>query len=140
MKPRSSRRRNWTAANITIAAILALTGCAGPQITSPVGEWVAIEDDHGTLSIRSDGTFTITDASYNPLEDRDADNDFTATGAWRIVRDDAEVLFDFEEASEGNWDVEPSGIAVPFRSGTIRFHDPDDVLDIEFRLVDETPE
>ena len=67
MKPRSSRLRNWTAVSITIAATLALTGCAGPQITSPVGEWVAIDDDNGTLAIHSDGTFTMTDASFNPL-------------------------------------------------------------------------
>jgi hypothetical protein len=140
MKPRSSRRRNWTVASITIAAILALTGCEGPQITSPVGEWAAADDDHGTLSIRSDGTFTITDASYNPLEARDADNDFNATGTWRIFPDDTELSLAFTEASQGDWDVSPAGFDVPFRSGTIRFHDPDDVLDIEFRLVDETSE
>lgn len=140
MKPRSSHRRNRIAASITIAAVLALTGCAGLQITSPVGEWVAVDDDHGTLSIRPDGTFTITDASYNPLEDRDADNNFNATGTWRIFPDDTELSLVFTEASQGDSEVSRAGFDVPFRSGTIRFHDPDAVLDIEFQLVDETPE
>ncbi|MEV8249601.1 hypothetical protein AB0O87_01590 [Microbacterium sp. NPDC076768] len=133
-----SLRRSLPIVSITIAVVLALTGCTGPQLASPVGEWVAIEDDYGTLSIHSDGTFAITDASYNPLEQRDADDDFNATGTWRIFPDDTELSLVFVEASQGDSDVSPAGFDVPFRSGTIRFHDPDDVLDIEFRLADET--
>ena len=134
------RRQSLPVASVTVAVALVLAGCAGPQLTSPVGEWGAVDNDHGVLSIRSDGTFTITDASFNPLEDRDADNDFNAAGAWRIVRDNNDLLLDFEEASDGEWSVEPSGIVVPFRSGAIRFHAPDDVLGIEYRLVEEKPD
>ncbi len=140
MNSGSSARRRLAGVSVIIAAVISLTGCVGPEVTSPVGEWVAVDDDHGTLSIRPDGTFTITGASYNPLEDRDADNDFNAAGAWRIVRDNNDLLLDFEEASDGEWSVEPSGIVVPFRSGAIRFHDPDDVLGIEYRLVEEKPD
>jgi hypothetical protein len=140
MNPRPSRRQHLTAVSITIAAVLALTGCAGPQITSPVGEWVAVNDDDGSLSIRPDGTFTMTDASFNPLQGRDADNDFNATGTWLTARDNAEIALDFEEASQGSRDVEPRIYFVPFRSGTLRFQDAEGLFDIEFRLVDETSE
>lgn len=140
MKPPPPRHRHRTPAAITIAAVLALTGCTTPQITSPIGEWVAVEDDHGVLTIRPDGTFTMTEVSFNPLQYRDADDDFNAAGTWRLIRDDTEIALDFEEASQGKWNVDPSGRAVPFSSGTIRFHDPDDVLDIKFRLVNETSE
>ncbi len=134
------RRQSLPVASVTVAVALVLAGCAGPQLTSPVGEWGAVDNDHGVLSIRSDGTFTITDASFNPLEDRDADNDFNATGTWRVFPDEAELTLVFLEASQGDWDVSRASFDVPFRSGTIRFHDPDDVLDIEFRLVDEASE
>ncbi|MEV8249600.1 hypothetical protein AB0O87_01585 [Microbacterium sp. NPDC076768] len=140
MNVRSPRRRYLAVASIVIAAVLALTGCTGPQLASPVGEWVAIDGDEGTLSIRPDGTFTMTDTSFNPLEGRDADSEFDATGAWLTARDDTEVALDFEEASPGSRDVEPRIYFVPFRSGTLRFQDAEGLFDIEFRLVDEASE
>ncbi|KYJ98950.1 hypothetical protein AUV07_08750 [Microbacterium sp. CH1] len=91
--------------------------------------------DEGTLSIRPDGTFTMTGASYNPLQGRDSDSDFNATGRWITAREGTEVALDFEEATQGPRDVEPRIDFVPFRSGTLRFQDAEGLFDIEFRLV-----
>ncbi len=122
-------------AAIAFAAALTLTGCSSPQFSSPIGEWVAIGDDHGTLSINPDGTFVMTDASYNPLEYRPAENDFNATGTWQLAHNDSEVALDFESASQGEDDIEPRVYFVPFRSGTLRFEDPEGTADIELRLT-----
>ncbi|OIJ32077.1 hypothetical protein [Microbacterium sp. LCT-H2] len=137
MNSRFSRHGNLILASVTAIALLALTSCTGPQITSPVGEWVAIDGDEGTLSIHPDGTFTMIDASFNPLQGRDADSDFNARGRWLTARDDTEIAFDFEEASQGPRDVEPRIYFVPYRSGTLRFQDAEGLFEIEFRLVDE---
>jgi len=138
---RSTARRLTVIVATALAVAFGAMGCAsGPQLTSPVGEWIAIDDDHGTLVIRENGTFTVTDASYNPIQARDAANDFNASGTWALVRDDAELSLDFKEARQGDFDVQPGGFFLSFTSGTIRFHDPDEVLDIEFRLQAGTTE
>lgn len=122
-------------AAIAVAAALTLTGCTASEISSPVGEWVAIGDDHGALSINPDGTFVMTESSYNPLEYRHAENDFNATGTWQLAHDDTEVALDFESAAQGSDHVEPRLYFVPFRSGTLRFEDPEGTADIELRLT-----
>ncbi len=135
------RSRSVAIVSLALSSALCLVSCApGPQLTSPVGEWVAIGDDSGTLVIREDGTFNVTNASYNPIQARDADDDFNGTGTWRLVRDDSEVKLNFKQARQGDFDVQPGGFFLSFASGTIRFHDPDEVLDIEFRLQAEPTE
>lgn len=133
-----ARRAAWM--GISLAGVLALGGCASPQINTPVGEWTAVDDDHGTLSIHQDGTFTMADASFNPLDRRDADDDFDGEGTWRLARGDSELSLDFTNASQGEWEVDPGGFFVSFRDGFIRFQDPDEVLGIEFRIDTETPD
>lgn len=141
MRRAFATRRPATHAGLALVLLLGLTGCApNPQLTLPVGEWVAVDDDHGTLVIRDDGTFTVTDASYNPIQDRDAADDFNAWGTWSVVRDGSEVKLNFKEAAQGDFDVQPGGFFLSFTSGAIRFHDPDEVLDIEFRLQNGTTE
>lgn len=135
MSIRFSSRQRVSGLGILLVSTFALAGCAGPPLSSPVGEWVAVDGDHGALSIKGDGTFEMTNASFNPLEYRDADDDFDATGTWRLARDDQELSLNFTTASQGDWKVEPSGFVVPFRSGSIHFFDPDETADIEFRLT-----
>lgn len=137
MSIRFSSHRRVAALVSGLVATLALAGCAGPQISSPIGEWIAVDGDHGTLSINPDGSFVMTNASFNPLEHRDADDDFNASGNWSLARDDQELSIDFTTASQGDWKVEPGGFFVPFKSGFIRFSDPDQTVDIEFRLESE---
>lgn len=123
---------------LVLVVLLGLTSCTtSPQLTSPVGEWVAVDDDTGTLTIRENGTFSVTHASYNPIQARDATGDFNASGTWLVVRDGTEVKLNFTQATQGDFDVQPGGISVHYSSGSIRFHDPDEILDIEFRLDSE---
>ena len=131
--PRVRRAR----VGVVLAAVLVLTGCSSPQLSSPVGEWVTVDGDHGTLSIRADGTFSMTDSSYNPLQYREADNDFDATGTWLMTPNNPDVKLNFKMATQGTMSVSPGGFDVSFNSGVIRLHDPDDVLDIEFRLTSD---
>lgn len=52
-------------------------------------------DRNDTIAIRPDGAFTTTDASFNPLQGRDADSFVTfRSGALRFQ--DAEGLIDIE--------------------------------------------
>jgi hypothetical protein len=139
MTPRALLSRRLVIASVTLIGILGISGCTpSDPITSPVGEWIAIDDDTGTLTIREDGTFTITDASYNPIQAHDAADDYNASGTWQLVGDDRELKLNFKEATEGDFEKGTSGLFAPFSSGSIRFHDPDDILDIEFRPASET--
>ncbi|MGJ0389811.1 hypothetical protein [Microbacterium sp. CGR1] len=139
MTSRVLPRARLMIASVALLTVIGLTGCTQSEpLTSPVGEWVAVDDDSGTLTIREDGTFTITDASYNPIQAHDADDDYNASGTWQILRDDRELKLDFKEATEGDSAKQTSGLFAPFSSGAIRFHDPDEILDIEFRLSSET--
>lgn len=139
MKRQPVLRRAGAATCLALVALAGLTSCTTTrQLTSPTGEWVAVDNDTGTLTIREDGTFSINDASYNPIQARDASGDFNASGTWVVVRDGAEVKLNFKEAAQGDFAVQPGGISVPFDSGSIRFHDPDEILDIEFTLIDST--
>lgn len=141
MNTRTPLCRRVSVASLVSVGVLVLAGCtAGPQLTSPVGVWVAVGDDSGTLTIREDGTFTMTDASYNPIYAHDAYEDFNGAGTWALACGDTEVKLNFTEAAQGEWEAEPGGFAAPFRDGTIRFQDPDLVMGIEFRLDIEVPD
>lgn len=78
----------------------------------------------------------MTDASFDPLKSRDAD-DFDATGTWRLAREDEDLALYFAMTSPGVSEVRSIGFVVAFRSGSIRFNDPDETVDIEFRLASE---
>lgn len=120
-----------------IVAMLVLAGCApGANLASPVGVWEATGDDNGTLTINADGTFTINDASFNLIQYRGADDNFNSSGTWRLIREESEVSLRFYEASQGDFNVGPGGIQADFRTGTMRFHDPDEIASIEFRLTE----
>jgi len=79
----------------------------------------------------------MTDSSYNPLQYREADNDFDATGTWLMTPNNPDVKLNFKMATQGTMSVSRGGFDVSFNSGVIRLHDPDDVLDIEFRLTSD---
>ena len=126
-----------TAAALAIAATLTLTGCTpAPELTSPIGVWRATGDDNGTLAINADGTFTITDASFDLIWSTDTDNNFHGNGTWRVASNDIEVILEFKEAANGDFPVEPTAPSADYTSGTIRFEDPEQTVDIEFRLTD----
>ncbi len=137
-----TQRRGSTAfaapsAVLALFVMLGLTGCThAPHITSPIGLWEAVGDDNGTLTINRDGTFTMTDASFNPLQYRDTQSDFRGSGAWRLSSDGEEVILRFLEATNAGFVVEPSARRPNFTSGTIRFEDPEQTASIEFRLTD----
>ena len=127
-----------TIAAVALALIpmLGLTGCApAPEITSPIGVWEAIGDDNGTLTINDDGTFTMNDASFDPIWSTDSD-DFRGRGTWQTFSDDPPLVLRFDEATNGDFPVEPAVLQVDFTSGTIRFEDPELTASIEFRLTD----
>lgn len=117
-----------------LAATLALGGCTTIHVDSPVGTWTADGDESGTLRIGADGTFTISDASFNPVQNRSAnDNDFQASGTWRL-RDDSSLFLRFEKSTQASADTGRMVIAREYTSGTIRFEDPEQTGSIEFRL------
>lgn len=123
---------------LALITMLGLTGCApAPEITSPIGVWEAVGDDNGTLTINEDGTFTMNDASFNPLQYRDTLDDFRGSGVWQTFSDDPPLVLRFDEATNGDFPVEPGARQVDFTSGTIRFEDPELTASIEFRLTDE---
>ena len=131
-------RPSHTIAAIALALIttLGITGCAPtPEITSPIGVWEAIGDDNGTLTINDDGTFTMIDASFNPLQYRDTLDNFRGSGVWQIFSDDPPLVLSFDEATNGDFPVDPGARQVDFTSGTIRFEDPEQTASIEFRLT-----
>ena len=128
------------ALSVVLCGLFGLTSCTtGPQLSSPVGVWIADGDDSGTLTIRQDGTFSVTDATFNPISSHDTAGDFNASGVWKLVPDDRELSIKFRNAREGDLPVPPGGRFAPFKSGSIRFQDPDNVYDIEFHFVNESP-
>lgn len=120
---------------LALVTMLVLTSCA-PAVTSPIGVWEAVGDDNGTLTIKNDGTFTMTDASFNPLQYRATQDDFRGSGVWEIFSDDPPLVLRFDEATNGDFPVEPAALQVDFTSGTIRFEDPELTASIEFRITD----
>ncbi|MEV8249543.1 hypothetical protein AB0O87_01300 [Microbacterium sp. NPDC076768] len=125
---------------LLLTTLLTLTSCTPPApLTTPVGVWEATEDDNGTLTINADGTFTITNASFNPIQYRDTDNNFNGTGTWHTFPNDPELILRFSEAANGDFAVAPTGRRVDFTSGTMLFTDPDELQSIEFRLTTPTP-
>lgn len=131
-----SWRKRSVAALVGVAVVvLALTGCA-PQLSSPVGTWQAAGEDEGTLLINADGTFEADHVSYDFVHDRDAKNDFSASGSWRLVRDGTEIKLHVVEATRGGMDIEPASFSVGFSAGLMRFHDAEETVGIEFRLED----
>jgi len=116
---------------------LGLTGCTpAPAVTSPIGLWEAVGDDNGTLTINRDGTFTMTDTSFNPLQYRDTQDNFRGSGVWETYSDDPPLVLRFDEATNDGFPVDPAARQVDFTSGTIRFEDPEQTASIEFRLTD----
>ncbi|PRB17274.1 hypothetical protein [Microbacterium sp. MYb62] len=127
--------RSAVAAAVALVAMLGFASCA-PAVTSPIGVWEAVGDDNGTLTIKNDGTFTMTDASFNPLQYRATQDDFRGSGVWEIFSDDPPLVLRFDEATNGDFPVEPAALQVDFTSGTIRFEDPELTASIEFRITD----
>lgn len=113
-----------------------ISGCAPTSLDSPVGVWQATGDDHGTLTIEEDGTFTVVSASYNPLQHRDADDNFNATGRWEIFNTSPHFVLRFDLATQGDFDVPSGDLATDFTTGTISFTDPDELIGIDFEITD----
>ncbi|MEV8249542.1 hypothetical protein AB0O87_01295 [Microbacterium sp. NPDC076768] len=125
---------------LLLTALLTLTSCTPPPpLTTPVGVWEATEDDNGTLTIDTDGTFTITNASFDPIMYTDTDNNFNGKGTWHTFPNDPELILRFSEAANGDFAVAPTGRSADFTSGTMLFTDPDELQSIEFRLTTPTP-
>ena len=129
------RRRGVVVAGGGIVVAVVLTGCA-PQLSSPVGVWRAIGDDEGALIVNADGTFTSDAVSYDLVNDRDSDNDFSGAGTWRLVRGGTEIKLHIIEAERGGLEVEPASFSVGFADGVMRFHDAEETVGIEFRIED----
>lgn len=122
---------------LLVVIMLVLSGCASTRVDSPTGVWIASGDAHGTLRIDDDGTFTITNASFNPVQNRPAsNNDFEASGTWRL-RDDSVLLLHFERSTQAGTDTGRIIIPQEYASGTIRFEDPEQTGSIDFRLSSE---
>ncbi|AVL96062.1 MULTISPECIES: hypothetical protein [Microbacterium] len=120
---------------LPLLTILTLASCApAPAVTSPIGVWEAVGDDNGTLTINRDGTFTMTDASFDPIWRTDS-ADFHGRGTWQTFSDDPPLVLRFDEATNDGFAVDPAGLQVDFTSGTIRFEDPEQTVNIEFRLA-----
>ncbi|WP_431867200.1 hypothetical protein [Microbacterium paraoxydans] len=122
---------------LVLATMLGLASCTpAPHVTSPVGVWEAVGDDNGTLTINRDGTFTMSDASFNPLQYRDTQDNFRGSGVWETFSDDPPLVLRFDEATNDGFPVDPADLQVDFTSGSIRFEDPELTASIEFRLTD----
>ncbi len=129
------RRRGVAVVAGGIIVALFLAGCA-PQVASPIGQWRAVGEDTGTLTVNEDGSFALSGASFNPIDDRDADGDFSGYGTWDAYPDRPEIVLRFSGASQGDRRVQPSSPSADFRSGVMRFTDPDETVGIEFRIED----
>ncbi len=82
----------WLRFIAVLAALVAVgvgtAGC-GPQVhlTSPVGVWRAAPPETGVLQIFEDGTFTITDSSFDIGSGRKVPRNYRAEGDWNLTGD-----------------------------------------------------
>ncbi|WP_158698511.1 hypothetical protein [Microbacterium sp. str. 'China'] len=76
----------------------------------------------------------MTDASFDPIWRTDS-ADFHGRGTWQTFSDDPPLVLRFDEATNDGFAVDPAGLQVDFTSGTIRFEDPEQTVNIEFRLA-----
>lgn len=136
-----TQRRGSTAcaapsAVLALFVTLGLAGCIpAHHVASPIGVWEAVGDDTGTLTVNRDGTFTMSDASFDPIWFTDS-VDFHGRGTWETFSDDPPLVLRFDEAANGDFPVDPADRQVDFTSGSIRFEDPERTASIEFRLTD----
>lgn len=132
------RKTTRILAAVMTAAVLvsSSSGCApSPDpIDSPIGTWSAESPDHGTLTVSSDGTFAFSGSTFNPIQTRDADGNFNASGAWRLVDDGQRIKMTFAQASQGDFDVPVRSFSAAFTTGTISFAEPDETVGIRFAL------
>ncbi|MEV7611099.1 hypothetical protein AB0N61_16545 [Microbacterium sp. NPDC089320] len=133
MRELMHQRRGVAVAGGGIVVAVVLTGCA-PELSSPVGVWEAVGDDEGALIVNADGTFAADAVSYDLVNDRDSDNDFSGAGTWRLVRGGTEIKLHIIEAERGGFEVEPASFSVAFANGVMRFHDAEETVGIEFRI------
>ena len=85
------------------AVAIGMVGC-GPQVhlTSPVGVWRAAPPETGVLQINEDGTFTITDSSFDIGSGGTASRKYRAEGEWRSSIELREVNLVIHHAYRGD--------------------------------------
>ena len=85
------------------AVAIGMVGC-GPQVhlTSPVGVWRAAPPETGVLQINEDGTFTITDSSFDISSGGTASRKYRAEGEWRSSIELREVNLIIHHAYRGD--------------------------------------
>jgi len=126
--------RLTAAVGLLVLSSTAVSGCA-EKVSSPVGVWEAVGEDHGMLTLDSDGGFVASDLSFNLLQERDADSDFDGNGTWRLSADGNEAILSFDRASQGDFTVGTVvSVPVDFVSGTMSFVDVEHTASIELRL------
>jgi hypothetical protein len=97
----------WLRFIAVLAALVAVgvgtAGC-GPQVhlTSPVGVWRAAPPETGVLQINEDGTFTITDSSFDIGSGGTAPRKYRAEGEWRSSIELREVNLIIHHAYRGD--------------------------------------
>jgi len=86
-----------------VVAGVGTAGC-GPQahVTSPVGVWRAAPPETGVLQIFEDGTFTITDSSFDIGSGGTASRKYRAEGEWRSSIELREVNLIIHHAYRGD--------------------------------------
>lgn len=104
-------------------------------VNSPVGTWNADGDDHATLRIDDDGTFTIAKASFDITTRQPTRSEFDGTGDWGLTSDGESILLDFTSASLSGFDLQTHiTLERSFQNGSILFEDPEQTHSITFRL------
>lgn len=127
---------------VLTAALLA--GCA-PQppvldLASPVGTWTAMSPDTGVLRINEDGTFVISDASFDIGGERDTkDATYRAEGDWNIAGTPDRVFLYVSQDYVGDRKAGGAGgYSREFAEGSITFRDGEDTMGITF-VYDSEP-
>ncbi|MCD2498062.1 hypothetical protein [Microbacterium nymphoidis] len=115
---------------VLAALVVAGVGTAGcvPQVhlTSPVGVWRAAPSQTGVLQINEDGTFTITDSSFDLGSRQKTARNYSAEGRWDSSIETGEVYLAIHHDYRGDLEMGGTGgYSREFMDGRIVFESED---------------